>query len=297
MTPDMQWRLLVPFTAPQLRFTEELSKTVAGYGVTIRPGSFPLGEIIVCNLPSEDAVRHAFLTLKRGMLIASINVPCGIRIEDDLMILDDNSALPSRKEQPFACPQSRSLERIILKPGPIEYQMSFALPKLMQGIQLGATSKAVAQALSDQRIALACTLYIDSFFETSYEAQFITLIGVLEVLKERGPVSPDAMQLIDGWLEEIRHLEVGEAQSFRGRLNFLKQISLGAGIRRTVTRYLGSDRAREVQELYNIRSKLVHEGERPLELRDNLRQAEIIVRELLAKILVDPRNLSEGRDI
>ncbi|GAA3795276.1 hypothetical protein GCM10022226_13300 [Sphaerisporangium flaviroseum] len=175
--------------------------------------------------------------------------------------------------------------------------MSFALPKLMQGIQLGATSKAVAQALSDQRIALACTLYIDSFFETSYEAQFITLIGVLEVLKERGPVSPDAMQLIDGWLEEIRHLEVGEAQSFRGRLNFLKQISLGAGIRRTVTRYLGSDRAREVQELYNIRSKLVHEGERPLELRDNLRQAEIIVRELLAKILVDPRNLSEGRDI
>ncbi|GAA1272901.1 hypothetical protein GCM10009677_27570 [Sphaerisporangium rubeum] len=293
----MQWRLLAPFIAPKFRFPNKVAVTVIGHNAIIRQASFPLSEIVVENLPSVDAAQEVFLAIKRGMLIASINLSCGIRIADEVAILDAVTPLPGQDERPFICPQDRSLARLVMKSGPVEFQMSYALPKLIHGLESGARSTSAALALSDQRLALACMLYTDSFFETSPEAQFITLIGVLEVLKEQDPVSQEAEQLIDGWLNEIRQLEPGEAQSLRGRLRSLKHVSIGTGIRRLIYRHLGPERAREVQALYAIRSKLVHEGERPPRLNDDLRQSRYIVRELLAKILSDSERRIGQKDM
>jgi hypothetical protein len=46
----------------------------------------------------------------------------------------------------------------------------------------------------------------------------------------------------------------------RGQLRYMKQISISRGIGEVVDRHLGQDKAREVQKLYTVRSKLVRSG-------------------------------------
>jgi hypothetical protein len=69
------------------------------------------------------------------------------------------------------------------------------------------TSSFAVEATRDERVALACDLYTNSFFEKSVAASFITLIGTLEVLKDQESVTPEAIRLISGWLGKIDQLE------------------------------------------------------------------------------------------
>src|SRR5262249_24539788 len=150
-------------------------------------------------------------------------IGCGIRIKDDLKVLDDVVQLPSETNQPFICPQERNLNQLTLTFGEPEFQVPLVLPQILKGIEVAMTSSFAVSAICDQRVKLACELYTDSFFERSAPAQFIALIGVLEVLKDQVSVSPQAMQLVDGWLCEVDQLkydqlESAEAESFRAQL-------------------------------------------------------------------------------
>lgn len=136
-----------------------------------------------------------------------------------------------------------------------------------------------------ERIVLACDLYTDSFFEKSIAASFITLIGALEVLKDNDPASPNAMRLIEVWKDSLDGLEKEEADSLRGQLDRMRNLSIKRGIGRIVARYLGQNKSREVKNLYDVRSHLVHDGTRPPNLEDCLQRTQLIVRELLIKVL------------
>ena len=166
------------------------------------------------------------------------------------------------------------------------FQLPLVLPDVMQGLEVGIASRSAMEALRDEFVTLACELYTDSFFERSFEARFITLIGVLEVLKDQAPVSSEAVRLIDDWRSGLKQSKIVEADSLRGQLDRMKQLSVGSGIGSVVARHLGQDRARVVKDLYEIRSKLVHHGKRPPDLQDCLRQAQLIVQELLIKVLL-----------
>ncbi len=50
--------------------------------------------------------------------------------------------------------------------------------------------------MRDQRVTLACDIYTGSFLK-SLAANFIGLMGVLEVFKDHDSVSPEAWHLID----------------------------------------------------------------------------------------------------
>jgi hypothetical protein len=52
-----------------------------------------------------------------------------------------------------------------------------------------------------------------------------------------------------------------------------------------VKRHLGQDRATEAKELYQARSKLVHDGISPNDFPDTLARTQRMVTELLARIL------------
>jgi hypothetical protein len=280
--------LHVPFVStPEFPFTEELTETVSGCTIFIGPDINPYKRLVVKEIDTIDRAHDQFSALKRGMLAASLNVCCGIRIKDDLTVVDnDDKGLPGKPDLPFVCQQGRSLARITLTIGEPKMQISKVLPKVIRGLEMGIEAGFAVKALRDQRVRLACDLYTDSFFEKSLEASFITLIGVLEVLKDQDSVSPNATQLIDHWLINVHHLESTEAESLRGQLGHMKQISIRRGIGKVVGRHLGQDRAREVQKLYTVRSKLMHNGERPTDLEDNLRYTQLTVRELLASILL-----------
>jgi len=288
MTLEGPWMLQVPFvSAPELCFTEELTKTVAGSTIFIQPATAPYSRLVVKELATIDQARDQFLALKRAMLAASLNVGCGIRIKDDFVVFDDDTAqLPSKPDQPFVCRQERNLAHLIITVGEPQLQLPRALPRLIESIEIAMTSNFAVEATCDQRVMLACDLYTSSFYEKSFASRFISLIGVLEVLKDQDWVSPEAMRLVDDWLGTLDQLEGAEATSLRDQLKFMKQISISRGISSVVSRHLGQDRTREVRKLYTIRSKLIHTGEHPDNLRDSLELTDLIVRELLIKILL-----------
>lgn len=287
MSSGGPWRLHVPFvSAPRMTFTEEATKTVADCTILIQHDTDAYNRLVINELATIEQAHDKFLALQRAMLAASLMVGCGIRIKDDLKVFDDMAQLPTGTDQPFVCPQERSLEGLAIIFGEPELQISRILPQVIKGIEVAMTSSFAVDATRDQRVSLACELYTDSFFEKSTPAQFIAFIGVLEVLKDQDSVSPEAMQLVDDWLSDVDQLESTEADSFRGQLRFMKQVSISRGIGRLVARHLGRDRAQEARELYGIRSNLVHRGERPTHLEDSLRHTQRMVRELLIKILL-----------
>lgn len=286
MTSEGPWTLQMPFSAPKLRFTEELSETVGDLTIYNRPGTAPYSRLVVEGIDTIDEARKQFSALKRAMLAASLNVGCGIRVKGDLTVLDDDKAqLPREADQPFACRQGRSLARLIIGYGDPEFQLSRVLPRFKEGIELAMTSDFAVEAMRDKWIALACELYTDSFFEKSIAASFVTLIGALEILKDKDPVHLDAIQLIDTWKDSAGGLEKEEMESLCGQLDRMKRLSIKRGIGRVVARNLGQDKSREVRRLYDVRSSLVHDGVRPPDLGDHLEHTHLIVRELLIKIL------------
>jgi hypothetical protein len=112
------------------------------------------------------------------------------------------------------------------------------------------------------------------------------LINVLEVLKDRRPASAEAQDLVERWKAQAKAtLDPDEAESIRGNLEWLKNISIARGIASLVARHLDPTRAREAKDLYTLRSKLVHDGERLLDPAATLQLAETLTTELLARIL------------
>ena len=194
MALEGPWMIQVPFvSAPELCFTEELAKTVAGSTVFIRPGTAPYSRLVVEELATIDQARDQFLTLKRAMLAASLNVGCGIYIKNNLIVFDDDRAqLPSEPDQPFVCRQERNLAHLIITVGEPQFQLPHALPKLIESIEIAMTSKFAVEAICDQSVVLACDLYTSSFYEKTFASRLISLIGVLEVLKDQDWVSPEA---------------------------------------------------------------------------------------------------------
>jgi hypothetical protein len=147
--------------------------------------------------------------------------------------------------QPFTCRQDRSLARIHIISGEVSFQIPKILDTLRQSLAAGFGHPGMEKALTSPRIALACQLFVDAHFEASHEARLLSLMGVLEVLKDQKASSEDAQSLVDKWIQESAQLDIVEAHSFRGTLQHLKSISISRGISSVVGRHLGPDRASE----------------------------------------------------
>jgi hypothetical protein len=293
---DSRWHLYVPYAAPELQFTDPLVETVSGYEISIARTGPRYGVIAVKDLPSAEVAQDVFNALTRGVVAASLNLSTGIRIKDELTVLhQDDNPLPNDEDQPFACRQGRSLARIFIIAGEASCQIPKILDTLRQSLKVGFGHLGVEKSLRNPRTMLACRLFIDSHFEASDEARLLSLMGVLEVLKEQDAASAHAQRLVEKWIEESAQLEPAEAQSFDGSLNHMKSISIGRGIRGVVERHLGPDRARKAQKLYNVRSSLVHDGKRPDNLGDAVLQTESIARDLLISILTSHH--SDGQEL
>jgi hypothetical protein len=282
---DGRWHLHVPYAAPKLKFREPLAEMISGYEITFKQSGDRCGVIAVEDLASVEEAHTVFAALKRGAVAASLNLSTGIRISNTLVVIEDDDAFPDEEDQPFTFRQGRSLARVVIVVGDVSFQIPKILEKLRQGLKAGFGHAGVEQALVEPRTILACRLFIDSHFEDSDEARLLSLMGVLEVLKDRAACSAGAQELVDRWVLESTQLDEPEASSFRGSLKFMKSISIGRGISSVVERHLGPDRAREARKLYGIRSTLVHDGIRPDNLGSAVTQAESIARDLLVSIL------------
>lgn len=294
LTENVSWRLVVPFTtSPMLAIREEVRGDIGPHSFVVHPTT-PNGggsSFLIENIPTVDIARDLFDVLRRGAVTASLSVPCGVQIKSTLEVIEDvKGQLPSDPATPYACPQNLSGGRLTLVWGQVSFQAEKVLPRFKDGLMMGLRDDLMSQELEGD-LALACKLYVDSFYETSLESRFLTLIGVLEVLKVKAQRSDDAVALIDHWLWELAKfgIDASEKESLAGKLRDLKQVSIGQGIKRTVVKYLDEDRAREAANLYGVRSKLVHNGVVTGNLQESFDKAQDIVRRLLVAMLFGDR--------
>jgi hypothetical protein len=257
---EKTWVLSVPFVvSPPMEFDGETVDTFGDVRLTIRPAGGGFNLFLFEGLRTIEEAQQQFSALQTGVLTASIYLRGGVRIMEGLLEVDGSTQLPSDPAQPMTYPEGRDLSRVTLQIGQVSFVTDRVLPRFLEGLRVGLTAPKPSIAMQDRSVQLARTLFIDSYFERSPQARLLGLIGVLEVLKDKGSRSSEAQALIDRWMDEVGK-DVPEEVALRQQLADLKRISINHGIRSLVRRHLGDSEAARAGKLYNYRSKLVHNG-------------------------------------
>ena len=142
ISPDPKWVLLVPFkTAPG--FTIEASRTVefAGYTAELRPGSLGYTNAVIGGLETEAAALNLFDSLRIGFLVASLNIRWGVRVQDQVLILNKDTPLPNEVDVPMIYQEGTNLSRLIISAGPIQMQFDKILPTIVASLEFGLMSE------------------------------------------------------------------------------------------------------------------------------------------------------------
>jgi hypothetical protein len=151
--------------------------------------------------------------------------------------------------------------------------------------------------LSNTKLKVALDLYNAFFREASTNARFLTLNMVLEALAPSELKHQSARDAIDRWVGEIKELQRASGSgsveweaydSLIREVGFRKEKSIRSSIRSLVRLTLGptdpeaEDLSREAVRLYDVRSRLVHDGHVPGE---DLGQAVTRIREICFRVL------------
>jgi len=137
---------------------------------------------------------------------------------------------------------------------------------------------------------IAFDLYNSSFFETSKNARFLTLISVVETLSEPDQEKQDVIELIDELITHLKEsaLDKTEKMIVASRLGSLKRKSISASARQLIQKYLNKEEAGIYGNFYTIRSGLLHDGNlrcKENEFREKLSQLNDMVSRLLIEIM------------
>lgn len=123
------------------------------------------------------------------------------------------------------------------------------------------------------KLELALELYNSTWFEESMSARFLTLITVVECLKDKNKRSTQIQALVKDFSAQIREAKKGlstppgaealvrELDSFGSSIGNLKYESIKQACKRLLEVRLGSDEASFFMDCYNERSQAVHDGQ------------------------------------
>lgn len=168
-----------------------------------------------------------------------------------------------------------------------------ALETLIQGASFPSSSR-IAE---DHKLAVALDLYGAYFSEQSAKARFLTLIMALEALALGAPKSQLTLKLLSKWQREVEALrensdtsaeDMASLESLEREMLFRREDSIRSQIRRLVRDLLASENdadltTRNALRLYDLRSRLVHEGTLPqLDLDRATREAKQLVHRVMA---------------
>jgi hypothetical protein len=170
-------------------------------------------------------------------------------------------------------------------------------PSLMTGMtietfhaEFGAAAERNRKLTDRERIAFV--LFNSSFFQPGADARFLLLTMAIEALIEPAQKSSEAMQQVDGFIEQTKESAVqrSEKDSLIGSLKWLRDESITKAGQRLAREKLG-DKCYEGRSapdyfanIYPIRSRLVH-GNVPFptfeEINKVAAQLEVFVSDLL----------------
>jgi hypothetical protein len=195
------------------------------------------------------------------------------------------------------------LKIAVMTAGELTIEVGISAPKVLSSI-LEGIQRANLEALEDDRVRIALELFRSHFFERSSEARLITLVMALESLAPSWEKHPVAIELLAGWRTELiehRDMMVQGSDEYDAlvalerELLVRREASLTSQIRTLVRDTLkevgfsdAEERARRAVQVYDTRSRLVHNGRvDAVELHDALRDAKRLASDVLrARIAV-----------
>jgi|HubBroStandDraft_6_1064221.scaffolds.fasta_scaffold87699_4 hypothetical protein len=249
------------------------------------------------ELDSPDEGLELFHKLGRALFWASLELDCGVlavptmqgvRIEYDPRLPPPNSD-EEGVDPGTIWPQPGSTLRIMAgSPRKKPITVDRFVSAITAGMQLPEIMS------TDPRIARAAQFLMDSYFLAHPESRFVSLVTVLEVLKDKGKLEDEVCSEVDVFAAHMKAL--AESHDKQGQwaeeaiepllsaVARLKEMSIGAGIRSMVRRHLGGEAARLAINLYRYRSILVHSGEAP-DINRRIIEAQDLVRHLMARVV------------
>jgi len=147
------------------------------------------------------------------------------------------------------------------------------------------------RTLQDARLVLALDLFCSAAHERSQNARLIALAMSFEVLADPLPKAAVVQELLDRWDADIAKAllscglqERDAIESLRRELKHRRSSSIRSSVKAlSAASGLGRDEVKRAQEIYDLRSQLVHQGSIP---EASLGQAILDCERLLSHILL-----------
>lgn len=200
-----------------------------------------------------------------GSHVASVTAPRGWSELDGQYDADKTTVRPEHKKL------------LVWATGTPTVKLDTPVALLSKIILEGMTEGQSEQVLEDPKLRLACEVYLSSHFESTPAASFLSRITTLEILAKDTPASDAVVTMVEQFMAEVKGARKdasdpalkSELESLISRLAYLRNRSIKSGIRRVVEDALRGDPevasptdvAKEVSDLYDLRSTLVHTGE------------------------------------
>jgi len=138
----------------------------------------------------------------------------------------------------------------------------------------------------DEKLLVSMELFASAGLETTERARFVGLVSSLEPLAQSEAYDhPELTELVDSFvskLEENTSIPENIKSSVKGRINELKKESISQAIKRRVKENFpeNPDAVSTVEEAYNIRSKILHQGAFDADLEQKSNEIEDIIRQI-----------------
>ncbi|MDH4087739.1 MAG: HEPN domain-containing protein [Nitrospira sp.] len=179
--------------------------------------------------------------------------------------------------RPAVYPTSKRLRTIT--GGEVSVKITTPRASVLAALAEGSSFPRSAQLIRDDKLRVAFELYGAYFTESSSNARFLTLVMSLEALAI-GTARPTlVLELLDGWKKQVEQImsegqlstdEVASLESLNRELLFRREDSIRRQIFNLVLSTFQSANdtdaeklAHRAKSLYDLRSKLVHEGKLP----------------------------------
>ncbi len=301
---DGTYTLFVPVQLPDsLSIDGDAEDEWAGLRMRVRSRSANDVDIVVRGFPTEDDARIGFEAVKAWLVWTSLAFNHGLRFADheervtwfdepppDGELLGGVKGFANRG--PVIYPTG---ERIALASvGPARPVVSYPAQRILDHLKEAADA-GVTMAPDYDATRAGVELYLATSWEASNYARFLTLVNVLEALKQQPLLGQGVQDLVNEWqrgvdeaLAECR-IDRDSAESLRGSLNRLRRRGIRASVRALVMEKLDDqEKAAEAARIYDERSVLVHDGTLPEDLSDRVTTLQRLVPHLLRAILTGP---------
>lgn len=222
----------------------------------------------------------------------------GIRIDGPVDGLIDGN-------MPAIYPTEKKLK--VLTAGSINVTLGYSIEEVIRYLREGSSFPNSSTLITNDKLRVAFELYSAFYTESSLNARFLSLIMALEALATAVERTNLVLALIDKWKQEVDCLlqeidsnseDAASLDAFRRELLFRKGDSIRRQIYRLVKETLDKNGdedadivATKAKSLYDLRSKLVHEGKLNQNVLDKaVSDAQNVVqRVLIARFLQEVR--------